>query len=266
MDASSREEQPGRACPSCRIDENLIFVIIINLILNSSIHAICRTPPEEEEGGRGGQEGGTEPAGAISGLPAVPGSVGGRDLAALGCSLPRPSPGRGRAGPWGSGEDPPEGTSAAPPALFHPWLSPGSLSFCDREQPQPSRQPPRLHGRVWGGGTTTPGLRRRGARPEAAGMGSGGAPGSCARRQLEIGSSGGVRWAPGAMLTSARGGPRERSGRGAARRTPPAPLRTRGPTKLCWSGDGGDAATRGCDSPAAPAPPRPVTSPRSRHA
>lgn len=115
----------------------------------------------------------------ISGLPAVPGSVGGRDLAALGPSLPRPSPGRGKDGPQGKRGKPTGGDQRSPDPLFRPWLVPWvTLALGRGTATAFSPAPPRLQGRGWRGG---PGIRGRGGRSETAGMGAGEAGAGSAR-------------------------------------------------------------------------------------
>lgn len=87
----------------------------------------------------GGQGGGTETIGGISGLLDVSGSVDDRDLAALGPSLSRPGSGRGKAGPQGK-RGRLFGGDQRNPGLFRACVSPGPLSFWDGEQPSPSLQ------------------------------------------------------------------------------------------------------------------------------
>lgn len=155
-----REERPGRAPSRLLARRELDFYYFIKKKIKQFGKCNLQDPSE-------GQGDGTESAGGISGLPAVRGSVGGKDLAALGPSLPRPDPGRGKAGPRGKRGRPVGGDQRSSDPLFGPWLVTLVLG-----QGAVPKSPVPLGSREEAGGEN-PALRGRGARPETAGMGAG---------------------------------------------------------------------------------------------
>lgn len=144
--------------------ENLIFIILLKKKkkLNSSVNAICRTPPE-------GREMEWSPLGAFQASRPCEALWAAKIEQLSGPPCPVPIPGEARPGRGASGEDPSEGISVAPTLCSDPGCPWVTLVLGQGAVP---KSPVPLGSREEAGGEN-PVLRGRGARPETAGMGAG---------------------------------------------------------------------------------------------